>query len=250
MFIFYLYFYLNILLHLYSVPFTLLLFNMDGIIVFILHLFIYLFILFFWSFFFCLFWGRTWVYGGYQATGIIRATAAGHSQAAARGDPSRVWDLHHSSQQRRILSPLSEARDQTRNLMVPSCICEPLSHDRNSYIYLFKENFIVNLHCSLSFCCIATWPCHTHIYNLSYIIFHHVPSQVFGYSPLCSTAGTLCLPFLVQKFASLNPKLLVPPPPSPSPLATTSLLSMSARLFLFCRLVHLCHILESSSSYW
>ena len=37
-------------------------------------------------------------------------------------DPSCVFDLHHSSQQRRILNPLSEARDQTHNLMVPSRI--------------------------------------------------------------------------------------------------------------------------------
>ena len=33
------------------------------------------------------------------------------------GDPSHVCDLHHSSWQRRILSPLSEARDRTRILM-------------------------------------------------------------------------------------------------------------------------------------
>ena len=34
-------------------------------------------------------------------------------------DLSRIWDLHHSSRQCQILNPLSEARDQTRNLMVP-----------------------------------------------------------------------------------------------------------------------------------
>uniref|UniRef100_A0A4X1V729 Uncharacterized protein n=1 Tax=Sus scrofa TaxID=9823 RepID=A0A4X1V729_PIG len=38
-------------------------------------------------------------------------------------DPSRFCDLHHSSWQRRILNPLSEARDRTHNLMVPSQIC-------------------------------------------------------------------------------------------------------------------------------
>ena len=41
---------------------------------------------------------------------------------AAIGDPSHVYDLYHSSQQHWILSPLSKARDQTRNLMVPSQI--------------------------------------------------------------------------------------------------------------------------------
>ena len=36
--------------------------------------------------------------------------------------PSHVCDLHHSSQQRRILNPPSEARDGTCNLMVTSSI--------------------------------------------------------------------------------------------------------------------------------
>ena len=48
-------------------------------------------------------------YGGSQAMGLIRATAA---------------SLHHCSWQRRILNPLSEARQgiepETSNLMVPS----------------------------------------------------------------------------------------------------------------------------------
>ena len=57
------------------------------------------------------------VYAGSQAKGPIRATAAG---------------LHHSSQQRRILNPLSEARDRTLFLMNPSWVCQPLSHNRNS----------------------------------------------------------------------------------------------------------------------
>ena len=45
-----------------------------------------------------------------------------YAAATAARDPSRVCDLHHSSQQHRILNPLSEARDQTRNLIVPSQI--------------------------------------------------------------------------------------------------------------------------------
>ena len=40
----------------------------------------------------------------------------------ATPDLSRICDLHHSSQQRGILNPLSEARARTRNLMVPSWI--------------------------------------------------------------------------------------------------------------------------------
>ena len=47
-------------------------------------------------------------YGCSQARGLVRAIAAG---------------LHHSSRQHRILNPLSDARDQTLNLMAPSQIC-------------------------------------------------------------------------------------------------------------------------------
>ena len=60
------------------------------------------------TFFFLLFRAAPVAYGVTQARGIIRATTAG---------------LHHSSRQRQILNPLSEARDQTPKLMVPSQIC-------------------------------------------------------------------------------------------------------------------------------
>ena len=61
-------------------------------------------------------------YVGSQARGRTRAMAAGlhHSRSNARS--SRVCNVHHSSRQRQILNPLSEARDGTWNLMVPSRI--------------------------------------------------------------------------------------------------------------------------------
>ena len=46
-----------------------------------------------------------------------------YTTATAMPDPSRVCELHLSSWQCQILNPLSEARDRTRNLMVPSRIC-------------------------------------------------------------------------------------------------------------------------------
>ena len=45
-----------------------------------------------------------------------------HARATATQDLSRVCNLHHSSQQRRIVNPLSKGRDRTWNLMVPSQI--------------------------------------------------------------------------------------------------------------------------------
>ena len=78
----------------------------------------------FWVFcLFCLFRAAPVANGGSQASGLIRATAAGlcHSHGNARSephlwptpqltampDPSRICDLHHSSQQCQILNPLS-----------------------------------------------------------------------------------------------------------------------------------------------
>ena len=45
-----------------------------------------------------------------------------YATVTATSDLSCVCNLHHSSWQRRILNPLSEARDRTCNLMLPSQI--------------------------------------------------------------------------------------------------------------------------------
>ena len=45
-----------------------------------------------------------------------------YAGATVTPDLSRVCDLHHSSRQRQILTPLREVRDRARNLMVPSRI--------------------------------------------------------------------------------------------------------------------------------
>ena len=62
-------------------------------------------------------------------------------------------------------------------------------------------------------------------------VFYHVLSQVLGYGCLCSTSEPHCPSILNIELASTNPKL----PTNSSPLATTSLFSMSVSLFLFCR---------------
>ena len=45
-----------------------------------------------------------------------------YATATATPDPSYICDLHHSSQQRQIVNPLSEAKDRIHNFMVPSWI--------------------------------------------------------------------------------------------------------------------------------
>ena len=69
---------------------------------------------------FYLFRAAPTAYVGSQARGLIEATAAGLLPiATAKPDLSCICDLHHRSQQCRILNPLSEARGQTRNRTVP-----------------------------------------------------------------------------------------------------------------------------------
>ena len=56
-----------------------------------------------------------------------------YTTATATWDPSHVYDLHQSSWQRRILNPLSEARERTHILTDTSTVCLLLlSHDGNS----------------------------------------------------------------------------------------------------------------------
>ena len=45
-----------------------------------------------------------------------------YTTATATLDQSCICDLHHSSWQRRIFNPQSEARDQTHVLMDTSCV--------------------------------------------------------------------------------------------------------------------------------
>ena len=61
-----------------------------------------------------------------------------YTTATAMPDPSLVCDLHHSSWQCRILNPLSEAGDQTRNLMVPSQsrFCRAMTETPFSFCFL------------------------------------------------------------------------------------------------------------------
>ena len=78
--------------------------------------------LFFRVFVFCLFRAASVPYGGSQVRVELESELPAYPTAAATPDPSHVYNLHHSSWQRWILNPLSEARDHTLNLMVPSRI--------------------------------------------------------------------------------------------------------------------------------
>ena len=56
-----------------------------------------------------------------------------YATATATPDLSHICNLHHSSQQHQILSPLSETRDQTHILKRTLCgVPDPLSHNGSS----------------------------------------------------------------------------------------------------------------------
>ena len=57
-------------------------------------------------------------------------------------DPSHVFDLHHSSWQCQILNPLSEARDWTHNLKVPSQICFRWATTGTPPAQSFRQNLL------------------------------------------------------------------------------------------------------------
>ena len=82
-------------------------------------------------------------YGGSQARGWIGALAASlhHSHCNAGSTPRLC--LHHSSLQCRILNPLSEVRDRTRNLMVPSRIHFHCATTGTPYTILLNWNFLL-----------------------------------------------------------------------------------------------------------
>ena len=76
-----------------------------------------------------------WPFFNWVSFVFLRPVPAAHGISQARGqllayatatqDPSCVCDLHHSSQQCRILNPRSEARDQTHVLMGTSWVRYP-----------------------------------------------------------------------------------------------------------------------------
>ena len=111
---------------------------------------------FFFFFVFLSFRAAPTAYGGSQARGPFRAVAAGlhHSHSHVGSWPH--LQLHHSSPQRQILNPLSEAGVQTHILMDTSQVCYLLSHDGNSPLpILNKSNFPLGT-------CVCIW---RHIYT-------------------------------------------------------------------------------------
>ena len=68
-------------------------------------------------FFFLLFRATPMAYGSSQLGGELELQLLAYSTATEMWYPSRIYNLHHNSQQPHILNPLNEVKDGTRVLM-------------------------------------------------------------------------------------------------------------------------------------
>ena len=82
-------------------------------------------------------------YGRSQAGVKLELQLPAYATTTAMPDLNCICDLDHRSQQHWILNPLSEARDQTRNLVVPSQDSFLLRHDGNSLFSHFVACFFL-----------------------------------------------------------------------------------------------------------
>ena len=100
----------------------------------------------------------------------------------ATPNPSHVCNLHHSSWQHWILNPLREAKDQTRNLMVPSwiCFCCAIMGTPECYLTLIS----LNEHS-------PTWPVATILVSVIPSSIFLAPSKRGPYSGSCTFQALL-----------------------------------------------------------
>ena len=101
-------------------------------------------------------------------------------------DLSHVCDLHHSSQQCRILKPLSESRDWTCNLMLPSWIhfCCAAMGTPNKFLYLLLRTMLFQI---LGTWIVSSFLTCTQTLSLS----HHWPRKPQGKASMFHTHKTV-----------------------------------------------------------
>ena len=148
------------------------------------------------------------------------------------------WSCHPES----ILDITERARQpqMSRNIQDPWCFHVKASTQSCAIMaapsFLFIFLIIVDLQSSVNFSCTAKWPSHTCIYILFLIYFlsRSITRDWIEFPVLYSRTSLLIHP-KCNSLHLLTPNSQSIPLSPTSPLATTSLLSMSVRLFLFCR---------------
>ena len=129
---------------------------------------------------------------------------------------------------------------ETRMIILPMPVWLRHHWERKLNDLFFFNWSTVDLQCCTNLCCIEKWLSYTHIHILFPLWF--ILGDWMEFQVLYSNT----LLFIHSKFNGLHlpsPNCQYIPPPHPA-LATTSLISVSVSLFLFCRLVHLCPLLD------
>ena len=119
-------------------------------------------------------------------------------------------------QQRQIWAESATYSTAHGNFRSPTCWARPGIAPKSSWILVgfisaapqweqLKFLIIVDLQCSVNFCCIAKWPVsYIHLYTFFFhLILRAVPAQVLRYSSLCYTAGSPSS-YLKWAFSSQN----------------------------------------------
>ena len=95
----------------------------------------------------------------------------------------------------------------------------------SNYFNIFCFPIIIDLQCSVNFCCTAKWQSYIYIYTYIYInvysFSHYPPSCSITWPDIVSCTiqqDFIAYPLQMQEFASTNPKLQSIPLPSPPPL--------------------------------
>ena len=130
-------------------------------------------------------------YGSFQASGWIRAAAAGLHHSHSNIGLSRVFNLHHSSWQCRIPDPLSKARDQTHILMDASWICFCCATVGTLWLSVFINfywNTAMSIHLHIVYDCLYSImgelrKCNRHTsFNLRPLIFFFLFKKILSQS--------------------------------------------------------------------
>ena len=131
---------------------------------------------FFFFLFFCLFRAVSRAYGSSRLEVESELQLLAYATATATQDLSCNCNLHHSSQQRWILNPMSEARDQTSVLIDTSRVCYHWAMTGTPHLILYRsETYLWDI-----------WICWSQTYSFSSAYNDRIEKQsLWNHRDLC-----------------------------------------------------------------
>ena len=147
----------------------------------------------------CLFRAPPMAHGNPQGRVKSELQLPATTTARTMQDPSRVCELHHCSQQHRILNPLGKARDLTHILMDPSQVCYYWDKTGTPHELFQKVLWLLITSKSTTFSLPETLLRASHKYTV-------IPS--FIHSFIKDTLGLRHCDFFIRTFSYLAPYLI------------------------------------------